>query len=117
MGCQQIATDFLIVFEEEVGSFLILVDRFSALAVDPAYPVAIIIEAHKRTKMMATKMATVGSLERITSLCTADMQLRAISRGFSSNSIQTLSLTPIRPYADTPIRWSFVVAASPRCVP
>jgi hypothetical protein len=33
---------------------------------------------------------------------------RAISRGFFSNSIQTLSLTPIR--------WSFVVAASPRCV-
>jgi hypothetical protein len=43
------------------------------------------------------------------------MHLRAISRGFFSNSIQTLSLTPIRPYADTPIRWSFVVAALPRC--
>jgi hypothetical protein len=54
----QIATDFLIVFEEEVGSFLILVDCCSALAVDPAYPVAIIIEAHKRTNMVATKMAT-----------------------------------------------------------
>jgi hypothetical protein len=62
----QIATDFLIVFEEEVGNLLILVDSFSALAVDPACLVAIITEAHKRTNMIATKMATVGSIERIT---------------------------------------------------
>ena len=47
--------------------------------------------------------------------CTTDMQLRAISRGFFSNSIETVSLTPIRPYADTPIHWSFLVAALPRC--
>jgi hypothetical protein len=43
---------------------LILVDCFSALAVDPACPVAIIIGVHKRTNMMATKMATLGSVER-----------------------------------------------------
>ena len=75
--------------------------------------------SQRRIEQKATKFTKITSRQRkfVHNLCSTVIELRAFSRGFLSGEQGfTTSFSPVRPFADTPIRSPSVVAAMPRCL-